>query len=54
MLDCRRHDYGIEILERTGNLKAVMEVMGHVDVKTAMRYQHPGFHVVAEAIRARC
>ncbi len=26
---------------KTGNLKAVMAVMGHKDVKTAMRYQHP-------------
>ena len=53
VLYCGRHDYGTEMTERTGNLKAVMEVMGHVDVKTAMKYQHPGLRVVREAIRAR-
>jgi integrase len=53
VLYCGRHDYGTEMTERTGNLKAVMEVMGHVDVKTAMKYQHPGLRVVGEAIRAR-
>jgi integrase len=51
-LYCARHDFGTEMTERTGNLKA--EVMGHVDVKTAMKYQHPGLHVIiGEAIRAR-
>jgi len=54
VLYCGRHDYGTEMLQRTGNLKAVMEVMGQVDVKTAMKYQHPGLHVIGEAIRARC
>ncbi|MGC9225035.1 MAG: tyrosine-type recombinase/integrase [Terracidiphilus sp.] len=53
VLYCGRHDYGTEMTERTGNLKAVMEVMGHVDVKTAMKYQHPGLRVVGDAIRAR-
>jgi integrase len=53
VLYCGRHDYGTEMAERTGNLKAVMEVMGHVDVKTAMKYQHPGLRVVGDAIRAR-
>lgn len=53
VLYCGRHDYGTEMTERTGNLKAVMEVMGHIDVKTAMKYQHPGLRVVGDAIRAR-
>lgn len=53
VLYCGRHDYGTEMTERTGNLKAVMEVMGHIDVKTAMKYQHPGLQVVGVAIRAR-
>lgn len=53
VLYCGRHDYGTEMTDRTGNLKAVMEVMGHVDVKTAMKYQHPGLHVIGEAIRER-
>jgi integrase len=53
VLYCARHDYGTEMVEKTGNLKAVMEVMGHVDEKTALKYQHPGVHVVANAIRVR-
>src|SRR5437016_2191809 len=38
---CCRRDYGTRMMERTGNLKAVMKVMGHRDVKMAMKYQHP-------------
>lgn len=53
VLYCARHDFGTDMTYRTGNLKAVMEVMGHVDVKTALKYQHPGLHVVGDAIRAR-
>lgn len=53
VLYCARHDFGTEMVERTGNLKAVMEVMGHADVKTAMKYHHPGLHVVANAVRTR-
>ena len=35
---------------RTGNLKAVMKVMGHKDVKTAMKYQHPEIDIVRAAL----
>ncbi len=28
-------------MQETGNVKLVMKSMGHIDVKTAMRYQHP-------------
>jgi len=38
------------ITARTGNLKAVMEMMGHRDVKTAMRYQHPELDIVRAAL----
>jgi site-specific recombinase XerC len=44
--DCGRHDYGIRILMRTGDLTAVMRTMGHKDVKTAMQYQHPVLEIV--------
>jgi hypothetical protein len=37
-------------MKKTGNLKAVMMAMGHKDVKTAMRYQHPELDIVREAI----
>jgi hypothetical protein len=32
-----------EVSEATGNLATVMKVMGHTDVRTSIRYQHPGF-----------
>jgi hypothetical protein len=35
---------------RTGNLAAVMRIMGHRDVKTAMHYQHPELEVVRAAL----
>jgi dipeptidyl aminopeptidase/acylaminoacyl peptidase len=34
-------------LGKTGNLKAVMDAMGHTDVKIAMTYQHPELDIVA-------
>lgn len=48
-----RHAFGTEVYRATGNLKAVMDSMGHADVRTAMRYQHPELDVVREAIDAR-
>jgi integrase len=50
VLYCARHDYGTRILMRTGNLAAVMKTMGHRDVKTAMRYQHPELEIVRAAL----
>jgi len=50
VLYCGRHDFGTVITARTGNLKAVMKVMGHRDVKTAMKYQHPEVDVVRAAL----
>jgi site-specific recombinase XerD len=50
VLYCGRHDFGTVIASRTGNLKAVMKVMGHKDVKTAMKYQHPEIDVVRAAL----
>ena len=41
VLYCARHAFGTAIYEGTGNLAMVMKVMGHTDVRTAMRYQHP-------------
>jgi integrase len=48
VLYCGRHDFGTHVYAKTGNLKAVMAVMGHKDVKTAMRYQHSDL----ESVRA--
>ena len=45
-----RHDFGTRMLKSTGNLGAVMKTMGHKDVKTAMRYQHPEIEIVRTAL----
>jgi integrase len=41
VLYCARHTFGTATYEVTGNLAVIMKVMGHSDVRTAMRYQHP-------------
>jgi len=38
VLYCARHDFGSFVLAKTGNLKAVMNAMGHGDVRSAMIY----------------
>jgi integrase len=53
VLYCARHDYGTRVLMRTGNLAAVMRMMGHRDVKTAMRYRHPELEIVRAALDYR-
>jgi integrase len=53
VLCCARHDFGSVVLAKTGNLKAVMDTMGHADVKSAMVYQHPELEMVRDAINAR-
>ena len=53
VLYCARHDFGSYVSGRTGNLKAVMDAMGHADVKIAMTYQHPELEIVREAINSR-
>jgi site-specific recombinase XerC len=50
VLYCARHDFGSFVLEKTGNLKAVMDTVGQTDVKTAMKYQHPELEIVREAL----
>jgi len=50
VLYCGRHDYGTRVLSNTGNLAAVMQTMGHRDVKTAMQYQHPELEIVRAAL----
>ena len=47
-----RHDFGTRMLRKTGNLAAVMKVMGHKNVRTAMRYQHPELDIVRDALNA--
>jgi integrase len=52
VLYCGRHDYGTRVLRETGNLAAVMKTMGHKDVRTAMRYQHPELDIVRNALNS--
>jgi hypothetical protein len=40
-------------MRKTGNLKAVMDAMGHTSVRVAMNYQHPELEIVREAINSR-
>jgi hypothetical protein len=46
VLYCARHDFGSRVLQHTGNLKLVMEIMGQKDVATALKYQHPEHELV--------
>lgn len=50
VLYCGRHDYGTRILNKTGNLALVMEIMGHKDFQTAMKYQHPDLEIVRKIL----
>jgi integrase len=53
VLYCVRHTFGTAAYGATGNLAMVMNVMGHSDVRTAMRYQHPALDPVRDAIDQR-
>jgi integrase len=50
VLYCARHTFGTAAYEATGNLALVMNVMGHTELRTSMRYQHPALGLVREAI----
>lgn len=50
VLYCGRHDFGTRVLSKTGNLKLVMATMGHKNVSTAMKYQHPKLEIVRAAL----
>src|SRR5205823_2611999 len=49
-LYCGRHDFGTEMLQRTGNLALAMRVMGQTSTKAAMQYQHPDLEHVRSAL----
>lgn len=53
VLYAARHTYGTFVYQATKNLKVVMDSMGHSDVRTAMRYQHPELEQVRIAIDQR-
>jgi site-specific recombinase XerD len=35
-----RHSFATDLLDRTGNLKLVMDVLGHESVTTTQKYPH--------------
>jgi integrase len=53
VLYCARRAFGATVYEGPGNLAMVMKVMGHTDVRTAMRYQHPILDPAREIIDQR-
>jgi integrase len=48
-----RHTFATDLLDRTGNIKLVSEVLGHASVLTTERYLHPSKRGLAEHINAR-
>jgi integrase len=48
-----RHDFGTTAMDLTNNLPLVMKAMGHKDIKTALRYQHPDTDTLREAMNDR-
>jgi len=48
-----RHTFGTEFMAASKDLKLTMRTMGQVDVKTAMRYQHPETGQVSDIMNAR-
>ena len=47
------HDFGSFVLAKIGNLEAVINEMGHSDVRSAMVYQHPEREIIRNALNAR-
>jgi site-specific recombinase XerC len=45
-----RHDFGTRVLQKTGNLAAVMRVMGRSDPRIAMQYQHPDLELIRQGL----
>jgi integrase len=45
VLYCARHDFGSFVMSKTGNMKVVMDLLGHTDYRSALTYQHHGIEV---------
>lgn len=53
VLYCARHDYGSFVLSKTGNLKVVMDLLGHTDYRSALNYQHHEIDVARDLLNSR-
>jgi site-specific recombinase XerD len=48
-----RHSFATDLLDRTGNIKLVSDVLGHESVTTTQKYLHPALKNIAEVINER-
>jgi integrase len=48
-----RHSFATDLLDRTGNIKLVMDVLGHESVTTTQKYLHPAMKDIAEVVNLR-
>ena len=53
VLYCARHRFSTDAMDGTGNLMAVMDVMGHSKLDVTRLYQHPGLKQIGMAINKR-
>lgn len=48
-----RHSFATDLLDRTGNIKLVSDVLGHESVMTTQKYLHPSLKNLAEVVNQR-
>jgi integrase/recombinase XerC len=48
-----RHSFATDLVDRTGNLKQVMDVLGHESVTTTQKYLHPALNNIADVVNQR-
>jgi integrase len=48
-----RHSFASDIRERTGNLRLVMDALGHESVTTTQKYLHPSQKGISEIVNQR-
>ncbi|MGB0122646.1 MAG: tyrosine-type recombinase/integrase [Silvibacterium sp.] len=48
-----RHSFATDLLDRTGDIKLVMDVLGHASVTTTQKYLHPALKNIADVVNER-
>jgi site-specific recombinase XerD len=48
-----RYSFATGLLDTTGNLKVVMETLGHASIGTTQKYLHPSLKGLAEVVNER-